>query len=162
MAEISYRQARLDDAADIHALLLRLAAEIPIVADTLAREEALYAQVRNYARSGESWVACASGDNIVGVVLVELQQHGRHYAEHEVLDLRYAEVTPEHRDCGVFDNLVGQLFDRMLPITARVSAQNRSGTAKNLENLGFIRDESSGAEVRLRREPGEHRGSAGN
>ena len=57
MAGIAYRQARIEDAAEIHALLLRLAPEIPLLVDTLEREEALYALIRNCARSGESCVA---------------------------------------------------------------------------------------------------------
>ena len=54
MSDIDCRPARLDDAGEIHALLLRLAADIPLLVDTLEREEALYAQVRICARSGES------------------------------------------------------------------------------------------------------------
>ena len=96
MSDIDYRPARLDDAGEIHDLLLRLAPEIPLLVDTLEREEALYALVRSCARSGESWVACDGDGRIVGVVLVEPNQLGRHYAEHEVLDLRYAAVAPEY------------------------------------------------------------------
>ena len=57
MPEIAYRQTAIGDAAEIHELLLRLAPEIPLLVDTLEREEALYALVRNCARSGESWAA---------------------------------------------------------------------------------------------------------
>ena len=41
MPGITYRLARIEDAAEIHALLLRLAPEIPLLLDTLEREEAL-------------------------------------------------------------------------------------------------------------------------
>ena len=61
MAALAYRPAGLDDAAEIHALLLRLAPEIPLRVDTLAREETLYALCRNCTRSGESWVASVGG-----------------------------------------------------------------------------------------------------
>ncbi len=103
----------------MHALLLRLAAEIPLLVDTLEREEALYAEIRNCARSGESWVACDPAERIVGFVAVEPNQLGRHYAENEVLDLRYAGVAPEHRDAGIFAELVARLQARMLPIGTR-------------------------------------------
>ena len=97
MSELAYRPARLDDAGRIHELLLRLP-EIPLLLDTLEREEALYALVRNCARSGESWVACDGDGHILGVVLVEPNQLGRHYAEHEVLDLRHMAVSPADRE----------------------------------------------------------------
>ncbi|HEV8679956.1 MAG TPA: hypothetical protein VGQ90_11310, partial [Stellaceae bacterium] len=96
MTEIAYREARLDDAAEILVLLLKLAPEIPILVDTLAREEALYALTRACARSGESRVALDEAGRIVGFVLVEPNRLGRHYAEGEVLDLRYAGVAPQH------------------------------------------------------------------
>jgi len=94
--DIAYRQAGLDDAAEIHALLLHLAPEIPLLVDTLEREEALYVLVRNCARSGESWVAADPEGRIVGFVLVEPTQLRRHYGENELLDLHYAGVAPEH------------------------------------------------------------------
>jgi ribosomal protein S18 acetylase RimI-like enzyme len=62
---IAYRQARVEDAADIHALLLALAPEIPLLVDTLEREEALYALIRACGRSGESWVALDERERIL-------------------------------------------------------------------------------------------------
>src|ERR1051325_9513171 len=109
VSEIDYRPARLDDAGEIHDLLLRLAPEIPLLLDTLEREEALYALVRNCARTGESWVACDGNGHIIGIALVEPNQLGRHYAEHEVLDLRHAAVIPEHSDSGVLAALIGRV-----------------------------------------------------
>lgn len=151
MSDIAYRPARLDDAGEIHALLLRLAADIPLLVDTLEREEALYAQVRNCARSGESWAACDAAGHVVGVALVEPNQHGRHYAENEVLDLRYAAVVPECRDDDVLAVLVGRVTARLQPVTARVGAQNRTGLAACLHQLGF---RQTGGEQVLRWEPG--------
>ncbi len=154
MPDISYRQARLDDAGEIHALLLRLAPEIPLLVDTLEREEALYALVRNCARSGESWVACDGNGHIVGVALVEPNQLGRHYAENEVLDLRHAAVAPEHRDSGILAALIGKVTARLQPVAVRVGAQNRTGLAACLYELGFRAIGSAGGEQVLRWEPG--------
>jgi N-acetylglutamate synthase-like GNAT family acetyltransferase len=155
---IDYRPARLDDAGEIHALLLRLAAELPLLVDTLEREEALYALVRNGARSGESWVACDGDGRIVGVALVEPNQLGRHYAEHEVLDLRHAAVAPEYRDQyrdgGILATLIGKVTARLQPVAVRVSAQNRSGLAACLRKLGFRATGSASGEQVLRWEPG--------
>ena len=154
MSDIDYRPARLDDAGEIHELLLRLAPEIPLLVDTLEGEEALYALVRNCARSGKSWVACAGdGDGhgrIVGVALVEPNQRGRHYAEHEVLDLRYAVAAPEYRDAGVLAALVRKVTARLQPVAARVGAQNRTGLAACLRELGFRATGSAGGEQLLR------------
>ena len=147
---MEYRQARLDDAADILALLLRLATEIPLVVEPLEREEALYALVRACARSGESWVAVEPGGRIVGIVLVMPNERGRHYAENETLDLRYAGVAPECRRQGVFGALIGKVLARMLPVTTAIPAQNQSGVAAYLARLGF-RPASGGADVRLLR-----------
>ena len=41
MVEIVYRPARLDEAADILAVLIKLAPEIPVPVEPLEREEAL-------------------------------------------------------------------------------------------------------------------------
>jgi N-acetylglutamate synthase-like GNAT family acetyltransferase len=147
---VAYRQARLDDAADIHALLLRLAPEIPILVETLEREEALYTLTRNCVRSGESWVAVDEESGlIVGFVLVEPAQQGRHYAEEEVLELHHAGVVMEHRGGGIFHKLIAKILARMVPLTAIVPAQNRSDIAARLERLGFRRSGST-----LRWDPG--------
>jgi N-acetylglutamate synthase-like GNAT family acetyltransferase len=151
VAEVTYRQAGLDDAAEIHELLLRIAPEIPLLVDTLEREEALYALTRTCARSGETWVACDADGRIAGFVLAELSGHGRHYAEHEVIELHYTGIAPQHRDEGVFAELIARLQARMLPIRAMVSPQNRSGAAAELAKHGFRQDET---EHSLRWQPG--------
>src|SRR5581483_5224587 len=76
VSDIDYRPARLDDAGEVHDLLLRLAADLPLLVDTLEREEALYALVRDCVRSGESWVAFDRDGRIVGAVLVEPNRRG--------------------------------------------------------------------------------------
>jgi ribosomal protein S18 acetylase RimI-like enzyme len=151
--DITYRPATLADAADIHELLLSLAPEIPLLADTLEREEALYALVRTCARSGESWVALNADGRIVGFVLAELIERGRHYAEHEVIDVRYAAVSAEYRNAGVSDALIAHLLARMVPVVTTVSPQNRTGLAAQLAAAGFQPVGASG-EQRLRWEPG--------
>ena len=154
MAEIACRHAELGEAADMLVLLMEVAPEIPVSVDTLEQEEALYARIRNCARSGESWVAVDEGGRIVGFLLVELNQARRHYAEHEVLDLRYGGVAGTHRNHGIFTNLVKRVLDRMLPVTASVSRANRSGAARLLKRFGFRRTSPTGGEPHLRWEPG--------
>lgn len=149
MSEIVYRPAVLDDAAEIHALLLRLAPEIPLLVDRLEREEALYAETRNCVRSGESWVAADGAGHIVGFLLAAPIERGRHYGENELLDLRYAGVAAEQRRQGVFAALLSQLLGRMLPVVTRVPPQNDSGAAARLTALGF-RSEGEG----MRWQPG--------
>src|ERR1700732_74978 len=85
VAEIVYRPAMLDEAANILAVLIEIAPEIPVQVEPLEREEALYALIRNCARSGESWVAVDDTGRIVGFLLAEPDQVRRHYAEHEIL-----------------------------------------------------------------------------
>ena len=154
MAEVTYRQAGLEDAAEIHTLLLALGPEIPLLVERLEDEERLYALVRNCARSGESWVACNEAGRIVGFVLVEPAQLRRHYAEGEALELRYAGVAPDCRKRGVFAQLIGKVLERMLPVTTSVNAQNRSGMVQRLEKLGFRQTGAAGGEHRLRWDPG--------
>jgi GNAT superfamily N-acetyltransferase len=154
MAEIAYRRAELGEAAEILAVLLEVAPEIPVSVETLEQEEALYALIRNCARSGESWVAVDETGRIVGFLLVELAQARRHYAEHEVLELRYGGVAETHRNQGVFTALVQRALDRMLPVTATVSPANRSHAARLLEHLGFRRPSSAGGEQHLQWDPG--------
>jgi GNAT superfamily N-acetyltransferase len=153
MGASAYRPARIEDAADIHALLLRLAPEIPLLVDTLEREEALYALIRNCGRLGESWVALDEQERIVGFVLVDPEQLERHYAEHEIFDLRYAGVAPEHRGRGVFGALIAKVLARLVPVTAIVPPRNRWNVAARLEKFGFRPTGSPGDRV-FRWEPG--------
>jgi len=151
---IAYRPARIEDAPEIHALLLRLAPEIPILIDTLEREEALYALIRNCGRLGESWVALDEQERIIGFVLVDPEVLERHYAEHEIFDLRYAGVTPEHRGRGIFRAMIARVQARLVPITVIVPPHNRFCTAARLEKFGFHPTGSSGGERIFRWEPG--------
>ena len=154
MAEIVYRPARLDEAADILAVLTELAPEIPVQVEPLEREEALYALIRNCARSGESWVAFDDANGIVGFLLAQPDQTRRHYAEHEILELRYGGVVKTHRRRGIFTGLVERVLARTVPVTATVSPANQSGTVRLLVKLGFENIGSPGGDQRLRWNPG--------
>ena len=154
MDVIAYRLARIEDAAEIHALLLRLAPEIPLLVDTLEREEALYALIRNCGRVGESWVALDEEERIVGFVLIDPEVLERHYAEHEIFDLRYAGVAPEHRGHGIFRTLIAKVQSRLVPVTVIVPLHNRLGVAARLEKYGFRHTGSPGGERVFRWEPG--------
>jgi hypothetical protein len=154
VAALSYRQAELGDAADIHTLLLTLAPEIPLLADTLEREEALYALVRTFARSGESWVTFGADGAIVGFVLAAPVERGRHYGESEVLELRYAGIAADHRRRGAFSEMLKQVCDRLLPVITTVNAANKSGIDRRLEAVGFRQIGSTGGERQFRRDPG--------
>jgi GNAT superfamily N-acetyltransferase len=154
MTGIAYRPAGVEDAADIHALLLALAPEIPLLVDTLEREEALYALIRACGRSGESWVALDERERIIGFVLVDPELLERHYAEHEILELRFAGVASEHRGQGIFRTLVARVLARMVPVTAIVPPQNRSNMAARLARFGFRQTASPGSEQHFRWEPG--------
>jgi hypothetical protein len=145
MSDPTLRPATIGDAAHIHALLLRLAADIPLAVETLEQEEALYAAVRKIIAFGQSWVAL--GDNaIVGGVLVDSAEVGRHWGENELLNLRYAAGD------GV-DALLGKVLERNVPIVASVRDGNRSGFAEALQRRGFAEIETRVGERRFRREP---------
>ena len=154
MADIIYRPARLDEAADILAVLIEVAPEIPVQVEPLEREEALYALIRNCARSGESWIAIDEAGRIVGFLLAEPDQVRRHYAEHEILELRHGGVIKSHRHRGIFTGLIEKVLARMLPVTATINPANQSGAARLLEKLGFNDLSSPGGERRFRWEPG--------
>jgi ribosomal protein S18 acetylase RimI-like enzyme len=151
---IAYHLVRIEDAAEIHTLLLRLAPEIPLLVDTLEREEALYALIRNCGRMGESWVALDEQERIIGFVLIDPEVLERHYAEHEIFDLRYAGVAPEHRGRGIFRTLIAKVQSRLVPVTVIVPPHNRSGVAARLEKFGFRQTGSPGGERVFRWEPG--------
>jgi GNAT superfamily N-acetyltransferase len=154
VAAIAYRQATVEDAPEIHSLLLRLAPEIPLLVDTLEREEALYALIRNCGRIGESWVALDEGARIIGFVLIDPEVLERHYAEHEIFDLRYAGFAPEHRGQGIFRTLIQKVQSRLVPIVTIVPPHNRFAVGDRLEKLGFRQTGASGGERVYRWEPG--------
>jgi GNAT superfamily N-acetyltransferase len=154
MTGIACRPARLDEAADILTALIAVAPEIPVQVEPLEREEALYALIRNCARSGESWVAFNETGRIMGFLLAEPDQARRHYAEHEIIELRYGGVLKAHRRQGIFTELLKRVLDRLVPVTATVSPANQSGAADLLKKLGFHTAASPGGEQRLRWDPG--------
>jgi ribosomal protein S18 acetylase RimI-like enzyme len=159
MTGIAYRAARLDEAAEILAVLIEVAPEIPVQVEPLEREEALYALIRNCARSGESWVAVDETNRIVGFLLAEPDEVRRHYAEHEMLELRHGGVVKSHRHRGIFISLIEKMLARMVPVTATISPGNQSGAVRLLEKLGFHSVSSPGGEQRLRWDPGASHGN---
>ena len=154
MTGITYRPAVIDEAGDILAVLIEIAPEIPVQVEPLEREEALYALIRNCARAGESWVAVGEAGGIVGFLLAEPDQVRRHYAEHEILELRHGGVVKSHRRQGIFTGLIDKVLARMVPVTATISPANQSGAARLLEKLGFRSVPSPGGEQRLRWDSG--------
>ena len=145
MSKLALRPAAVNDAAEIHELLLRCAAEIPLAAETLEQEEALYAAVRKILAFGQSWVALDAAA-VAGTVLFEAAEVGRHWGENEQLNLRYAAGE------GV-DLLLGKVLARNVPITATVRDTNTSGLTNLLERHGFREAETRIGERRFRREP---------
>ena len=145
MSEPALRPATVGDAAEIHELLLKRAAEIPLAVETLEQEEALYGAVRKILGFGQSWVAL-DGDALVGAVLIDAAEVGRHWGENELLNLRHAAGES-------LEALLGKVIARNVPITATVRDANRTGLAARLERLGFRETETRVGERRFRREP---------
>jgi hypothetical protein len=145
MTELALRPAIVNDAAEIHELLLKRAAEIPLAVETLEQEEVLYAAVRKILAFAQSWVAL-QGEAVAGAVLVDAAEVGRHWGENELLNLRYAGGE------GIA-TLLGKVLERNVPITASVRDANKSGLAALLESLGFRETEIRVGERRFRRDP---------
>jgi hypothetical protein len=145
MSVPTYRPAAIGDAADIHALLLAVAGGIPLAVETLEQEEALYAAVRKMLAVGQSWVA-VDRETIVGFVLVDSAEVGRHWGENELLNLRYAGGE-------MLDELIGKLLERNVPVTASVRDANRSGLAERFRKFGFRETETRVGEQHFRRQP---------
>jgi hypothetical protein len=145
MTDPVLRPAVIGDAAEIHTLLLRHAAAIPLAVEALEQEEALYAAIRKILSFGQSWVAL-DGEAIVGTVLVDSAEVGRHWGENELLTLRYAAGE------GV-DALLDKVLERAVPITATVRETNRDGLAELLRRRGFQENENRLGERRFHREP---------
>jgi len=145
MTELALRPAVINDAAEIHELLLKRAAEIPLAVETLEQEEALYAAIRKILAFAQSWVALR-GEAVAGVVLIDAAEVGRHWGENELLNLRYAAGD-------AIEALLGKVLERNVPITAAVRDANKSGLAALLESHGFREAETRVGERRFRREP---------
>jgi hypothetical protein len=145
MSDPSLRPATVGDAAELHALALAMAGDIPLAVETLEQEEALYAALRKVLAFGQSWVAL-DGERIAGFVLVDSAEVGRHWGENERLNLRYAAGA-------ALDALLGKVLARKVPIDAGVRDANRTGLAERLESLGFDKTESRVGEQRFRYEP---------
>jgi hypothetical protein len=139
------RPAAVADAADIHTAMLGIAGAIALAVETLEQEEALYAAVRKILAFAQSWVA-VDGDRIVGFVLVDSAEVGRHWGENELLNLRFA-------GGDMLDALLARVIERAVPVTASVRDTNRSGLAAMLERLGFRKTDARIGEQQFRWEP---------
>lgn len=146
MSEVALRPAVIGDAADIHALLLAAAGDIPLAMETLEQEEALYAAIRKILAFGQSWVAL-DGETVAGIVLVDSAEVGRHWGENELLNLRYAVGD-------MLDDLIAKVLERNVPVTASVRDANRTGLVERLRQVGFRETETRVGERRFRREAG--------
>jgi hypothetical protein len=146
MSGLTLRPAVIGDAADIHAVLLKIADEIPLAIETLEQEEALYAAVRKILAFAQSWIAL-NGDAIAGFVLVDSAEVGRHWGENELLNLRYAGGAE-------LDVLLAKVLERAVPVIASVRETNRSSLAMQLETLGFRETGVRVGERHFRHEPG--------
>jgi GNAT superfamily N-acetyltransferase len=142
---IAYRPARIEEAPDILAMIKTLADEIPLRLERLEHEEALYRVIRNCARSGESWVA-TDADEIVGVILVQLNETDRFWGENEALEIRHAGVLPAHRRQGILTEFLNRVLSRLVPVTVHVAAANNSGIGRRFKAAGFIREASPGGQ----------------
>jgi phage tail protein X len=145
MSEFTLRPAVVQDAADIHELLLKHAPEMPLAVETLEQEEALYAAIRKILAFAQSWVAL-DGGAVVGAVLVDAAEVGRHWGENELLNLRYAAGD-------AIEALLGKVLERNVAITAAVRNGNTSGLADLLLRHGVSETETRVGERRFRREP---------
>ncbi len=145
MSASPVRPAVVADAADIHALLLKLAGEIPLTIETLEQEEALYAAIRKILAFGQSWVA-VDGEAVTGVALVDSAEVGRHWGENELLNLRYALGE-------MLDELIGKVVERNVPITASLRDSNRTGLVERLLRFGFRETETRVGERHFRYDP---------
>ena len=145
MTATTLRPAVVADAADIHALLLKVAADMPLAVETLEQEEALYGALRKILAFGQSWVA-VDGEAVIGAALVDSAEVGRHWGEGELLNLRYAAGD-------MLDELIGKVVERNAPITASVRDTNRTGLAERLRRFGFRETETRVGERHYRREP---------
>jgi len=145
MSDFVLRPAVVGDAADIHELLLKRAAEIPLAVETLDQEEVLYAAIRKILAFAQSWVAL-DGETIAGCVLVDAAEVGRHWGENELLNLRYATGDG-------LDALLDKVLARNVPMTAAVRDANQNGLAEQLEKLGFREAETRVGERRFRHDP---------
>ena len=145
MSDPTLRPGTVGDAADVHTLMLKMAADIPLAVETLEQEEALYAALRKILAFGQSWVAL-DRDRIAGFVLVDSAEVGRHWGENELLTLRYAGGVS-------LDALLGKVLERKVPITATIRDANRTGLAETLEGLGFQKAETRVGEQRFQHEP---------
>lgn len=145
MSEPTLRPAVIGDAAEIHELLLKHAAEIPLAVERLDQEEALYAAIRKILAFGQSWLAL-DADGVAGVALVDSAEVGRHWGENELLNLRYAAGSSS-------DALLGKVLARNVPVITSVRDANTSGLAELLGSRGFRQTETRVGERRFRREP---------
>ncbi|MBV8776821.1 MAG: hypothetical protein JO258_06450 [Alphaproteobacteria bacterium] len=139
------RPAAVGDAADIHALMLTMADDIPLAAETLEQQEALYAALRKILAFGQSWIAL-DGGTVVGFALIDAAEAGRHWGEEERLNLRYAAGA-------ALDGLLAKALARGVPVTATVREANRSGLAAALVRAGFRQSETRVGELRFQYEP---------
>lgn len=135
--QMRYRAATSNAVPSIFTLLREVAPEIPLVLDSKERQEAAFRITGECVETGESWVAIGDAGCIIGFILVKPDKMERFLKNNQALHLRYAGVTREQRNRGVFSALIRHAMSRKVPLTAIVKAGNRSGMAARLTKIGF-------------------------
>jgi ribosomal protein S18 acetylase RimI-like enzyme len=118
-------------------LLVEVAAEIPLLVDTIEQREAVLRIVDNCIATGDSWVATVGNEAIAGFILAEPDELERFQRDNRALHLRYAGVAASCRRLGIFRTLIRRVMEQMVPLTATVKAGNRSEMAALLKRIGF-------------------------
>jgi ribosomal protein S18 acetylase RimI-like enzyme len=138
-AQVHCHLAAPDDAAGICGVLTEVAPEIPLLIDTMERQEAVSEIIDKCVATGESWVATDGGGVVAGFILVEPDGMERFQHDNQALHLRYAGISNTCRRQGVFRALIQQVMKRGVPLTATVKAGNQCQMAALLQRVGFQR-----------------------
>jgi ribosomal protein S18 acetylase RimI-like enzyme len=151
-ADLQYRIATANHASGIFAVLEEVAAEVSVLLDGAERRSRVLEHVRASSGSGESWVA-VDGRKVIGFLQAEPDQLERFHHDNGALHLSYGGVRAKYRGCGVFRSLTEKLVERRVPLTATVKHANKSGMARVLIKLGFVKTAATNDQDDLRRNP---------
>jgi hypothetical protein len=112
---VAYRVASRNDETDKLAVLEEVAPEIPVLFDTLERQDAIRGIIIECHKSGQSLVAVDANGRVVGFALARADYH-----EGGAISLRYIGVSANSRRRGIFATFMKKLKAKGAPITTSV------------------------------------------
>ncbi|RTL79383.1 MAG: hypothetical protein EKK29_21610 [Hyphomicrobiales bacterium] len=138
MANLTQKNASLDDMRGLWALMRQTAADIPCSIDSESDQQRALAENMKCCTAEFSPLVLDAKRNLVGALLARRDELDWGLRNAETINLSLAAVSAAHREHGVFKMLIEAILKRNAPVYVEVKAGEAQGLAAELKGCGFF------------------------